>query len=576
MLRTPVRARTILGRMNTNTPSKPLAISYARFSTSEQADGDSLRRQSILAKDYCLKNGYHLIEDRSYFDSGVSAYKGKNKTEGQLGTLLQDAEAGVFPRGTRLIVESFDRLGRESIPKQYNLFTRLLDAGLVIVTFDGGRAQEHSLETGNDIVTVLTVVLTMARANEESRFKSARVGEAWAAKRERATTVPMTKIAPYWLDLVDGKFEVIEERAEIVRKIFALSKNGLGRRSIAALLNREKVPVWSGPKRNPLGIWRDSYIAKIVSNPAVLGHYQPHRKVDGKRIPEGELIQGYFPPIISEDAFFAVNHRVQRRKGKGGRGVDKANNLFSGIGRCYCCGGPLHFANKGSNWKYLRCERKSLEHNACESLPLNYSTVEHAVLRNLREINWNFVLDEGARLVEWDQSAALTGEIASIQKKMETLLEVATEGMMERPLFIAKFQELQSRSDELTRKLEESKESRAHRRLDRELSIEATNELQTTFAANLSLEQRLRLKSAIRHLVKEIVAKRGEDGSTIILVRLGSGTSLLVKVAGKDGGDYSVTELRQPLKKVDAQTIEAVLGGAEVEGFRLLVKNLAA
>jgi DNA invertase Pin-like site-specific DNA recombinase len=565
--------------MNTNTyvnPSKPLAISYARFSTVEQAGGDSLRRQTALAKEYCLKNGYHLVEDRSYFDSGVSAYKGKNKTEGQLATLLQDAESGKFPRGTRLIVESFDRLGRDSLMDQFHFFANLLKAGLVIVTFDGGRPREYSVESGSDLLTVLSVVLTMSRANEESRFKGERVREAWAAKRQRATEVPMTKIAPYWLKLVDGKFEVIEERANIVRMMFTLSKNGLGRRSIAGSLNREKVPVWSSKKRNPLGIWRDSYIAKIVSNPAVIGHYQPHRKIDGKRVPEGELIPNYFPPIVTEDAFFAVNHRVQRRKGKGGRGVDKANSLFSGIGRCYCCGGSLHFVHKGSNWRYLRCERKNLKHNACESLPLNYSTVENAVLRNLRAINWDFIFDEGARVVEWDQSAALTGEIASIHKKMEHLLDVATEGMMERQMFAAKFEQLQSRSDELKRKLEESKGGRAHRLIERELSLEATSDLQATLTANLSLEQRLRLKSAIRHLVQEIAAKRGEDGSTIILVRLATGTSVLINVSGKNGESSRSMELSQPLPLIDSKSIESVLGIAEVEKFQLLVKNFAA
>jgi len=48
--------------MNSNHP-KPLAYSYIRFSTPDQMQGDSERRQLALAQAYCKKKGLEL-DDR--------------------------------------------------------------------------------------------------------------------------------------------------------------------------------------------------------------------------------------------------------------------------------------------------------------------------------------------------------------------------------------------------------------------------------------------------------------------------------------------------------------------------------
>ncbi|MFZ4778091.1 MAG: recombinase family protein, partial [Terrimicrobiaceae bacterium] len=52
------------------------AYSYLRFSTADQIHGDSLRRQTALARAWCLKTGITLVDN--YRDLGISAFRGKN------------------------------------------------------------------------------------------------------------------------------------------------------------------------------------------------------------------------------------------------------------------------------------------------------------------------------------------------------------------------------------------------------------------------------------------------------------------------------------------------------------------
>ena len=88
--------------------SKKKAYSYIRFSTPEQLKGDSLRRQLESSRKYALE--HNLVLDESLRDLGVSAFKGKNATEGALKRFMELIDAGQVEQGSILILESLDRL----------------------------------------------------------------------------------------------------------------------------------------------------------------------------------------------------------------------------------------------------------------------------------------------------------------------------------------------------------------------------------------------------------------------------------------------------------------------------------
>jgi DNA invertase Pin-like site-specific DNA recombinase len=87
--------------------------SYLRFSSKGRSEGDSRRRQLKAAHDYCRTRGLKL-ETTTFEDLGVSAWKGKNFTEGALGAFLRAADDGLIERDSRLLVEHLDRVTREA------------------------------------------------------------------------------------------------------------------------------------------------------------------------------------------------------------------------------------------------------------------------------------------------------------------------------------------------------------------------------------------------------------------------------------------------------------------------------
>lgn len=195
------------------------AYSYIRMSTDLQLKGDSRRRQLEVSTAYAAAHDLDLVDDTQLEDIGISAFKGANIKEGALGRFLDAAKAGKIERGSFLLVESLDRLSRQEVRKSLAIFLNIIDAGINIVTLADNRTYTADNTQEIDLITSLVI---MSRAHEESRTKSQRVGAAWANKRAQATTRPLTKWCPAWLRLSDDRksYVIIEDRATIVRTIF--------------------------------------------------------------------------------------------------------------------------------------------------------------------------------------------------------------------------------------------------------------------------------------------------------------------------------------------------------------------
>src|SRR5262245_37525748 len=116
--------------------SPPVCYSYIRFSTPQQLEGDSLRRQTEAARAWCERNGVHLDTSLTLHDLGKSAFAGKhreNPDRNALAAFLRLVEQGKVPRGSYLVLESLDRLSREHIQPALILALNLLQAGVRIV-----------------------------------------------------------------------------------------------------------------------------------------------------------------------------------------------------------------------------------------------------------------------------------------------------------------------------------------------------------------------------------------------------------------------------------------------------------
>lgn len=332
------------------------AYSYIRFSTTSQEAGDSIRRQTEKAEAFCLKHGLLLSPKDRFEDKGVSAYKGKNADVGNLRRFIGAVERGEIKPGCVLVVENLDRLTRNEITEAMPLFTSIINLGVDIGITDG----DGRIFTKKDIdaspFILIEILITLIRANQESRRKSELIRARWGQKKKAAATgIIMTTRCPQWLRVVDGKFEVIEERAEIVRKIFEMTaKEGRGIYQITKYLNEvKKAQPWGNGKKVGM-FWQSSYVQKILANRSVLGELQIFTRKGKKRLEDGEPVKGYFPRIITPRLFTLAHSAKAERKGKPGRKSKRKDggSLFTHLLRCGYTGQPVHYIDKG-DWQYL-------------------------------------------------------------------------------------------------------------------------------------------------------------------------------------------------------------------------------
>jgi DNA invertase Pin-like site-specific DNA recombinase len=175
-----------------------IAHIYARFSTGTQAKGTSLRRQISNAEAFAAEQGWTIADIIA--DEGVSAYRGKNLAQGGLGRFLDAVKTGKVAPGSVLIVESLDRLSRNTLTAQMMLLLDIIRAGVEVVTLVDQRHFTRAMVSTNPLELIFTLAI-MIRAQDESRTKGGRIAAAWSMKRSRLETHKLTRRCPPWLTL---------------------------------------------------------------------------------------------------------------------------------------------------------------------------------------------------------------------------------------------------------------------------------------------------------------------------------------------------------------------------------------
>ncbi|MGO7266649.1 recombinase family protein [Rhizobium ruizarguesonis] len=362
---------------------RPKAYSYIRFSTPEQLKGDSLRRQTAATELYAKTHGLEL-DNKSFEDFGISAFHGANEETGRLGDFLEAVKHGDIPAGSYLLVESLDRISRKVPRKAVRILEAICEAKITVVTLADQRVYTEA-SLNEDPMAFMYALMVAQRANEESAMKSRRLKQAWVGKRLQAATAPLTAICPAWLKLNDQRtaYEVIPERAEVVRSIFTMCLEGLGQHSIAAKLTEAGTTTF---KRSDM--WHRSYVKKLLENPAVIGRFTPHTLtvVAGRKVRTPlEPVEGYFPTIVDVEVFEKVAAMSSRRGlnlTAGNTGMAAPANVLAGLAKCPTCGATMTRVNKGGRKggkPYLVCT-KAKAGAGCRYKQVKLAAIEEAVV----------------------------------------------------------------------------------------------------------------------------------------------------------------------------------------------------
>lgn len=597
----------------TKTSEMPKVYSYIRFSNPKQALGNSERRQLEMTEAFAKRKGLPFDETLRMTDKGLSGYHGDHRKKGVLGQFLHKVENGAVPSGSFLVVENIDRLSREGVVATLReIIFKLWDYSITLQTLS---PEEHYEKGCDNEPKFIGLWLYMNRAYDESRRKSERIKEARKNARRLAHEEGkiLTARCPAWLDVVkddDGKptgFKIIPEAEETIKKIFDLKLKGVGKTAIAKILNGNGV--WKPPanKRSKGNGWRESYIQKILQNRAVIGEYQPYQinSKTGKRETVGEPIQKYFPRVISDNIFYALQEQIKENKGKGGQN-GKASNLFRHLVKCPYCGGSMTFVNKGKS--YLVCDN-GRRGNGCIRYSIRYDECEKVILENCKGLKPNQVLPNPDEQAKFCQSLRkrIQGYIAKqqdIEKRISRLVTNISEKDSKRIAALLKNEIAKLQEQDAVVKFQQEKDERKLRKA--ESSLQSFTKWQKDLASlqkaikGNDVELRIHLQTHLRELIekievfavgfKELYDFDKDDGihSGLIIakkeiIETVKASGIAFRVLKKSNGDIKKIIIKSPGYFDNTETIENelydVAGEADPklvrsELFRDFVKNL--
>lgn len=385
---------------------------YHRVSSDQQLDGSGIARQAELLEGYLERTGICAEMDDPapvvLSDQGVSAFKGLNISEGELGAWMEQVRNGMWDSSI-LVVESIDRFSRQNPFDVMGYINALMAHNVAIHDVMANIVISRS--NSKDLPFVM---MNAQRAYDESKYKSDRIRKGWAKKREHAFNkgTIVTNKRPQWIEVENDKY-VLNHKAAVVKEIFSLYQTGMGCPTIAKQLQRKE-----GEQYKFNRPWTGELVHKILTNRRVTGKIfiseiiRNHDDIENP-VTQKKYDMDVYPVVINEEEFELVQELLKSRRPNAGRVTVKKDgqeevliksNLFSGIARCTECGGPMYHnvvrakrtPKKGDpkieEYRYIRClnERDGL----CKNKAMTYETVERFVVEHLLGIDLSTVIKE--------------------------------------------------------------------------------------------------------------------------------------------------------------------------------------
>jgi DNA invertase Pin-like site-specific DNA recombinase len=323
---------------------KTKIYSYIRFSSTSQADGQSVDRQLDIAKQYAKKVA-GVYQNKSFSDMGVSGWSGKKRDGLEL--MFEMVESKTIKAGSHIVIERLDRLSRAGIAETQRLITTIVQHGVFLYVAADNLLLDHS--SINDLVCVIRVAVAADLACKESEQKSQRIKAAKMAKKAAGLDGKATKRAvPFWLQFNESKsIYEFSDKLSIAKRIIELRQQGLGETKIAQHLNNEDIKPMRAVK------WLGVAVSNVFKSPALFGAWQTQTQINGKYV-NSDLIENQYPALVTYQEFLLMNPKTKTARGK-----DSGLNAFKGLLKCAKCGSIMArhtFKNyDGSQYVGFRC-----------------------------------------------------------------------------------------------------------------------------------------------------------------------------------------------------------------------------
>ena len=368
-------------RTNNGKAEANRAAIYARVSDKSQdgEDKTSISEQIAEMEAYCESKG--LTITARYQEVG----RGWSKKRPEFQRMLADARRGRF---NTIVCWKSDRLSRGMYPA----------AALMEVV----EAHQIRLEAVMDAIDMKTFGLMAAIGKIElDNFRErSTMGKRGTAKQGR---FPSGSV-PYGYRIGDdGRPQVVEEQAEVVRRIFDMYvREGMGSHSIAVRLTEEGIPTQTGKP-----MWRQSYVHHVLANATYMGTwvYGKARHIsteDGRKSydqPRDTWIEVPIPQLIDEETWERAQGLKNQRSRRAKRNT-KVLYLLQNLLKCGECGHNFHSRStwsstnvrNGKKYRYdLSTPRRYYMCNGMQSMRLRCRERAYIRAERLEEPVWSEV-----------------------------------------------------------------------------------------------------------------------------------------------------------------------------------------
>jgi len=352
------------------------AAVYARYSSEEQTGGESIEYQLEQCKDHITKKGWSLGEvfvDRA--KSGTSTYRRE-----AFNRMVALAKAKDRPFDV-VVAWSTSRFGRNMDECAVNkAFLRKHGVEVQFVSQplpEGhvGKLIEKIFEWTDELQSIQIGEYAFQGQKQVTQKGFHGGGKApYGYKRVRVSD-------PEGKTDKDGKvveyvtYEVVEDQAEVVRRVFRMYSEGSSYKKVAHTFNTEGITSPGG------GTWDVSSVRSMLLNENYLGHRvwnqtRRNKKLQrGAKVPkpreEWVIVKGAHPAVVDQELWDAVQERRGRmsrhiNKGKSWYNTGHAPYLLSGLLRCEVCGGNyvISGAKKLGGARYYRCAQHANRGNS--------------------------------------------------------------------------------------------------------------------------------------------------------------------------------------------------------------------
>jgi DNA invertase Pin-like site-specific DNA recombinase len=427
----------------TKTPKdiKLRVAAYARVSTASDDQMNSFAAQNhYYTTLISSKENWEMVD--IYADRGVTGTSAEKREDFQ--RLLNDCRRGLIDR---VLVKSISRFARNT--KECLEILRELKRLGISVCFE-----KENIDTATMSGEMMTAMFASI-AQSESESISSNMRWSYQKRMQNGTFLPSS--VPYGYVIRNGKIQISEKQAEVVRIIFKNYLAGMNMANIADLLNHAGVQKRTS---NSDIIWHKASIRYILTNEHYTGNsiwqktYMtstfPHIMLRNHGEREMYYAQSTHPAIISMEEFDAVQALLQQRTKHEIRPSNESpfdHKIF-----CGQCGtsfrkkashGKLFWSCRKHSQNLLDCTADQISDLAIKSafLRLYYKLKHHgaeifaAMLTNLQTIR-NHRMLWSLDIVE------LNKQISDLSSQNQMLAELKKQGLIDPDIFIAQTNEL--------------------------------------------------------------------------------------------------------------------------------------